>query len=87
MFPRPFISLICVLALALLTAGGAAPQRPAAQAGGMIAAAHPLAAAAGRDILSQGGSALDAAIATQLVLGLVEPQSAALKDRGGGDAR
>ncbi len=81
MFPRPLISLACVLALALLTAACAAPQRPAAQAGGMIAAAHPLAAAAGRDILSQGGSALDAAIATQLVLGLVEPQSSGI---GGG---
>ncbi len=47
----------------------------------MVAAADPLAAEAGREMLRQGGSAVDAAIATQLVLGLVEPQSSGL---GGG---
>jgi len=48
---------------------------------GMIAAANPLAAQAGRDILRAGGDAIDAAIAAQLVLGLVEPQSSGI---GGG---
>jgi len=48
----------------------------------MIVAAHPLAAEAGRAILAQGGSAMDAAIAIQSVLGLVEPQSSGLA--GGG---
>ena len=47
----------------------------------MVAAANPLAAAAGRDVLRRGGSAIDAAIATQLVLNLVEPQSSGI---GGG---
>lgn len=47
----------------------------------MVVAAEPLAAAAGRQILRQGGSAIDAAIATEMVLGLVEPQSSGL---GGG---
>ena len=47
----------------------------------MIAAANPLAAAAGRDVLATGGSAADAAIAVQLVLNLVEPQSSGI---GGG---
>ncbi len=47
----------------------------------MVVAADPLAAEAGIEILRAGGSAADAAIAVQLVLGLVEPQSSGL---GGG---
>jgi len=47
----------------------------------MVAAANPLAAAAGREMLRAGGSATDAAIAIQLVLNLVEPQSSGI---GGG---
>jgi len=58
----------------------AAPSAPPAR-GPLVAAANPLAVEAGMAVLRRGGSAVDAAVAVQAVLGLVEPQSSGL---GGG---
>jgi gamma-glutamyltranspeptidase/glutathione hydrolase len=70
---------IAALALATLAATQVEGQTLAPHA--MVAAANPLAAGAGLKVLKEGGSALDAAVAVQAVLGLVEPQSSGL---GGG---
>ena len=59
----------------------AAPAQSGFAAHAMVAAANPLAVEAGLKVLREGGSAVDAAVAVQAVLGLVEPQSSGL---GGG---
>lgn len=55
--------------------------RPATAKFYMVAAADPLAVAAGLELIQAGGSAADAAVGVQLVLNLVEPQSSGI---GGG---
>ena len=58
-----------------------AAGRPVEARDWMVAAANPLAVEAGARVLREGGTAADALVAVQLVLGLVEPQSSGL---GGG---
>jgi gamma-glutamyltranspeptidase / glutathione hydrolase len=68
--------------LAVVAACTNAPGQPASHAGeAMVAAADPLAVDAGLEMLRAGGNAIDAAIAVELTLGLVEPESSGV---GGG---
>lgn len=60
---------------------GYQPKQSVAAQRFMVAAANPLATQAGYQLLKEGGSAVDAAIAVQMVLNLVEPQSSGI---GGG---
>lgn len=93
-FPTPLMGALC-LAVASgwacadqllpappeLASGYRSGLQPVHASRHMAAAANPLASAAGRAILRAGGSAIDAAIAMQMVLTLVEPQSSGI---GGG---
>ncbi|MBI5911591.1 MAG: gamma-glutamyltransferase [Betaproteobacteria bacterium] len=87
-----FLKALCGLALALAAGHALAQPAPEPASGHsakqvvtaqrfMLAAAHPLAVEAGYGVLRRGGAAIDAAIAMQIVLNLVEPQSSGI---GGG---
>ena len=77
-----FLSLwLAACAAAPAAEPGSRFAAPAAGPQAMVAAANPLAVEAGLQVLRAGGSAVDAAVAVQTVLSLVEPQSSGI---GGG---
>ena len=75
------LKALCVTALVVMTLPAQAQVTETIAKKHMIAAANPHAAEAGLAMMRAGGTAVDAAIATQLVLGLVEPESSGI---GGG---
>src|SRR5262245_39256611 len=75
----PNRSIVAALMILVVALAGCSKSKQTQR--DMVATANPLASAAAVEMLKGGGNAVEAAVAAQLVLGLVEPQSSGL---GGG---
>jgi len=79
---RNFI-IILILLTDILFAGSGAITKCDTASSAMVVAAHPEAAKVGIEILKKGGNAVDAAVATAFVIGVVEPHASGLGGGGG----
>src|SRR5438552_1755631 len=69
----PIVAVLLMIATLPVSAAPRGGRSVTVATHGMVAASHPLAAQIGLDVLKSGGNAIDAALATNAALGLMEP--------------